>query len=392
MGKRPLEGLRVLEFAEKTAGFMCTAQLADSGAEVIQIESLHGTDARTIPPTLEGTSTTHMSLNRGKKSMVCDMSKPATRDIVLKLAKMSDIIVENFRPGVMDKLGLGYEDIKKVKPDIIYTSISGFGQTGPYSQQDYDDLTIQAMSGIMSVTGPKDGEWTNLGVDVADYIAGVYGAMGTVLAVINRRRTGEGCHLDISVLDSFLCLMEAPFYMYLDGGIVRRPIGTKHPQGCLFEAVPTSDGQMICCAAVDSQFTKFCLMLGLQDLQKDPRFQDGRSRRKNDVDLMAIIGPETQKYTTKKLAQMCIENGLPVGEINTVETLVEDEHVKYRASIIDVVDSAAGKLKIMGSPFKSSAFEFPKLTFSAQKGEHTVEVLRNVLGISEKEIEEIISA
>lgn len=391
MAKRPLEGYRVLDFTQAAAGPMAVAQLADFGAEIIKVERPpKGDDTRYTPPSFSGTAGYYLSMNRGKKSILLDFNKPKAKEIALQLAAVSDIVYENYRPGVMSKLGLGYEEIKKVKPDIIYVSASGFGQSGPYTTRAAYDLVVQSMGGLMSVTGPKGGEWTKGGTSIADLTCGVFGALGTLLAVVNRQNTGEGCYMDVSMLDTTMALMENHIANYLNAGIIPRPMGTRNPYVALYDRLPTSDGEIVCCAATNPQFTKFCLLLGLPDLQKESRFATPSLRRENEVELLKIIETETKKFKSKQIVEMSLKQGLPVSEINTVEKAVEDEHIKSRGMIVDVVDRVAGKFKIIGSPIKSTAFEMPRSSFSSQLGEYTVEVLRDVLGMGDKEIEEAL--
>ena len=388
MGQKPLEGHRVFDFTGAKSGPFCTMMLADFGAEVFDIENPHKADAtRKMKPSFNNTSTEYFSLHRGKKNVQIDMKYPAGRKLAYELIKKCDIFVENGKPGSAAKLGLGYEDVKKLRPNVIYTSISGFGQTGPYRDRAAFDTVIQAMSGFMSITGPENGECTKAGPSLSDLSAGIMAALGTAMAVIRRDRTGEGTYLDLAMMDTMCMLLDVAIDDYLNSGHVRKPLGNKHPANCIAEPVKCKDATFILQMFGEPMHKRFCQAFNMPDFTLDPRFSSGPQRVAHRDELVHnIVEPVLAKYTMKEVAEILEKNGLPFGTINTIDKVVADPQFKERDCIINVTDSLNGTYPTMGTPFKFSNFDMPKNTFCDQPGEHNAEVLRNVLGMSDDEI------
>ena len=391
MGIRPLEGYRVFDFTAAKSGPYCTAILADFGAEVIHIENPVRTDpVRKMKPAYDGTSTEYFNNHRGKKSVQINAKTDAGRELAYKLLKKCDVFVENGKPGSAEKMGLGYEMVKAVKPDIVYASISGFGQDGPYRDRAAFDTVVQAMSGFMSLTGPLDGPFTKAGPSMSDMITGIMTALGVAMGLLRREKTGEGTYLDASMFDIYTSLMEAAIADYVNAGIIRRPIGNRHPSNAIAEPVRCKDSEFILQMFGDEMHRRFFAEFHMPDLTEDERFKDGASRVENrDVLINEYVNPVLANYTMAECREKLTRAKCPFGEMNTIEQLVRDPQFRYRECMIPVTDSKNGTYQIYGSPFKFNNFDMPKKTFAAQAGEHNVSVLRDVLDMNDDEIKDI---
>lgn len=389
---KALEGIRVLDLSRVLAGPYCTMIMADMGAEVIKIEKpKEGDDARAYAPFVGEESAYFMSVNRGKRSMVLDFKESGDMEIFWELVKISDIIVENFRPGTMEKLGIGYEDIKKVNPRIIYAGISGFGHTGPYRNRAAYDMLAQAMGGIMSVTGEPGSPPVRVGASVGDITAALFGTIGILTALHVRNTTGRGQKVDVSMLDSQVALLENAIARFEVTGKVPGPIGTRHAVIAPFQGFPTKDYYVIIPCGNDVLWDKLCQVLGLEQYRVDPRFKTNKVRVENVEELEKIISKVTVTKTTDEWVELLDAVGHPVGVINTIDKVVKDPQVLARDMIVQLEHSAAGKLRFAGSPVKLSdtpaAIEHP----APLLGEHTKFVLCQILGLSEEKANEYIS-
>lgn len=391
MGYRPLEGYRVFDFTAAKSGPYCTAILADFGAEVIHIENPARPDpVRTMKPSYDGTSTEYFNIHRGKKSVQINAKTEAGRELAYRLIQKCDVFVENGKPGSAQKMGLDYEAVKMVRPDIVYASISGFGQDGPYRDRAAFDTVVQAMSGFMSLTGPEGGPFTKAGPSLSDMVAGIMTALGIAMGLIRREKTGEGTYLDASMFDMYTALMEAAIAVYVNTGMTRRPIGNRHPANAIAEPVKCKDSEFILQMFGNEMHQRFFAEFGMPDLTRDERFKDGPSRVANrDVLINDYVNPVLAGYTMEECREKLNRAKCPFGEMNTIEQLVEDPQFQYRGCMIPVTDSKNGTFQIYGSPFKFNNFDMPKETFAAQAGEHNVSVLRELLGMSDGEIREI---
>ncbi|NBJ17065.1 MAG: CoA transferase [Dehalobacter sp. 4CP] len=384
---KPLEGIRVLDLSRVLAGPYCTMLLADMGAEIVKIERPgEGDDARAFSPFIGEESAYFMSINRGKKSVVLDFKKEEDMKIFWELIKESDIIVENFRPGTMEKLGMGYEDIKLANPKIIYAGISGFGHTGPYSKRAAYDMLAQAMSGLMSITGEPGGPPVRVGTSIGDITAALFGTIGILLALNVRNKTGLGQKVDVAMLDSQVAILENAIARYEVTGKVPGPIGTRHPSIAPFQGFPTKDYYVIIPCGNDALWEKFCRVLGMDDFRNDPRFKTNKDRIEHVDELEEIIASITKTKTTDQWVDLLNEAGHPVGVINTVDKVVNDPQINARDMIVELEHSKAGKIRVAGNPIKLSLTPGEVSKPSPILGEHTREILKNVLGWSEERI------
>ena len=391
---KPLEGYRVFDFTGAKSGPVCTMLLADFGAEVIHVENPTKVDpVRLMKPSFDGTSTEYMCHNHGKKNINIDMRVPEGKKLAQELIRKCDIFVENGKPGSAAKLGLGYEDVKALRPDIVYASISGFGQNGPYRDRVAFDTVIQAMSGFMSLTGPQGGEFTKAGPSLSDIFTAYVTALGIAMAVVRRERTKEGTYLDCAMLDCMIPMLDCAVAAYLNAGQIRRPTGNRHPANAIAEPVRCKDGSFILQMFGEEQHKRFFKVMGMPDLTEDPRFCDGPHRVENrDVLVHEYVEPVLANYTLAEISKILLENKLPFGEIYTVEQMTQDAQVQARGAFIPCHDTIGGDFKICGSPFKYSSFDMPKETFCAASGEHNVQLARELLGMSDEEIKKTFAA
>ncbi|GAB1401060.1 CaiB/BaiF CoA-transferase family protein [Aminivibrio sp.] len=322
---RPLEGLVILDMTRVLAGPFAAMMFADMGADVIKIERPDGgDDTRTYPPFQKGESAYFMSLNRGKKSVTLNLKDPRGKEILRELAKKSDALIENFKPGTMDKLGLGYDDLKKVNPRLIYAASSGFGQTGPYSSRPAYDLIIQGMGGMMSVTGPDKDTPTKVGSSVADIFAGLFTVIGILAAVNVRNKTGRGQLVDVAMLDCMVAVLENAISRYLVSGDIPHPIGNRHPSISPFTTLATSDGAMNIAVGNDTIWSRLCDILGMKAEKTDPRFADNASRVENFDVLKKILEEHTKKNSTEHWLKEFEAVNIPSGPINDMAHVVSD--------------------------------------------------------------------
>lgn len=388
---KPLEGIRILDLSRVLAGPYCTMILADMGAEVVKIERPGGgDDSRAFAPFIGEESAYFMSLNRGKKSVVLDFKNARDKEVFFELVKKSDILVENFRPGTMEKLGMGYEVIKKVNPAIIYAAISGFGHTGPYSKKAAYDMLAQAMGGVMSITGEPGRPPVRVGTSIGDITAALFGTIGILIALQVRNKTGEGQKVDVSMLDSQVAILENAIARYEVTGEVPAPLGTRHPSIAPFQAYPTKDYYVIIPCGNDSLWERFCQVLGMEEYKDDPRFKTNKDRIEHVEELEKIISGITVTKTTAEWVQALDAAGHPVGVINTVDKVVNDPQVLARKMIVEVEHPVTGKMKIAGNPIKLSATPGAVEKPAPLLGEHTAWALRELLGWNKEQIAEYL--
>ncbi|MDK9711015.1 CaiB/BaiF CoA transferase family protein [Acidaminobacter sp.] len=377
----PLEGLKVLDLTRVLAGPYCTMILADLGADVIKVEMpVTGDDSRHFGPYQKGESAYFMSLNRNKRSIVLDLKSPEGKATLKALLMKMDVVVENFRPGTMEKLGFGYEDIKTYHPSIIYAAASGFGHTGPYSDRPAYDGVVQAMGGIMSITGQVGGEPTRVGPSVGDINAGMFTAIGILAALNHRHKTGVGQKVDVAMLDCQVAILENAIARYVVTGEVPKPAGNKHASIVPFEPFETEDGEIMIAAGNDNLWRTFCKVSGLESLASDPRFDTNPKRLENYESLRPLVAAAVREKTTAQWQLILDEAGVPNGPINTVDKVIENEQVLARDMIIEVEHPVAGKLKMPGIPVKLSATPGAILSPAPTLGQHTEEVLKEFLG------------
>ncbi len=376
-----LEGVRVLDISRVLAGPYCTMVLGDLGAEVIKVEPPEGDETRTWPPFFpNGESGYFMSLNRNKKGIVLNLKNPKGKEILFELAKKSDVLLENFTPGVVKRLGIDYESIKEINPKIIYCSISGFGQTGPYRLKKAYDPVIQALGGAMSVTGTLSGDPIKLGIPVGD-LGGSFMAISSILAsLFARDRQGIGDYIDISMLDGQVFMLSVMTAPYFTEGKVPGPQGLEHPMRVPSKTFKTKNGYITSTATSGSQYPILCRMLGLEELIDDPRFKTNALRVKNRVQMYAILDPIFLTKTSEEWEELFRKAELPSGILKKVDQVFSDPHVLHREMLQFIDHPTVGRIKAIGFPFKFLNNPPKKMTPPPMLGEHTDEILGQVLG------------
>ncbi len=383
----PLEGIRVLDMTWALAGPYCSMLLCDLGAEVIKVENPEGGDpSRRNFPFIEGISSYFLSVNRGKKSITVNLQHPQGKEVILGLAKKSDVMVENFRPGVLDRLGLGYAAVKEVNPKIIYAACSGFGQKGPYAHRPAYDVIVQGMGGTLSITGEAGGPPVRVGFSIGDLGGGIFTAMGILSALHERERSGLGQMIDISMLDCQMALLENAFTRFFATGEIPERIGTRHPVLTPFQALPTRDGYIVVAVPREDWWQKFCHLINRQDLLADDRFKDNPSRTKNHKELEDILSAVTRTRTTAEWVAAMEKIDVACGPVNTVDQVAQDPHTIAREMIARVQHPQAGMLRVVNSPIKLSRTPVKLERASPQVGEHTNEILKTLLGLTEEEV------
>ena len=356
----PLNGVTVIDLTRVLAGPYCTMVLADLGARVIKVETpAGGDDSRAFGPFVGGRSAYFMSINRGKESITLDLKDEAGREAFDGLLASADVLVENFRAGTMERLGYGWEALHARFPRLIYAACSGFGHTGPYAGRPAYDVVVQAMGGIMSLTGHPGGPPARVGSSVGDIVAGLFTAIGVNGALYRRTITGEGAKLDVSMLDCQVAILENALARYFASGEVPGPLGTRHPSITPFQAYATADGHVVISAGNNSLFAKLCAALGRPALAEDPRFSENSSRNDNidylEKEFEAVL---TARPTAHWLAVL-EEAGVPCAPINTVEDVLADPQVAARNMVIRAQDPVAGEVKMAGNPIKLSTYSDP---------------------------------
>lgn len=358
--KGPLSGIVVVDLSRILAGPYCTLLMAEMGARVIKVEPPKGgDDARAYGPFVNGKSTYFASVNRGKESIALDLKADADRKIFEKLLEKADVVVENFRPGTMEKLGYGWETLHAKYPNLIYASASGFGHTGPNSKDPAYDMVMQGMGGIMSITGNEGQPPSRVGMSVGDIGAGLYTAVAVNAAIVHRLKTGESTKVDIAMFDCQLALLENAIMRYTVEKEIPGPLGARHPTITPFEAFATSDGSMIIAAGNDGLFIKMCEALGRPDLAANPEYKSNALRQKSQKKLKQEIESVLKTNTTDYWIGVVSKGGVPCGPINNIAQAIAHPQVEARNMLVEVPDGSGGTLKLAGNPLKMSAFADP---------------------------------
>jgi CoA:oxalate CoA-transferase len=357
----PLSGVTVVDLSRILAGPYCTFLMAELGARVIKVEPPKGgDDARAYGPFVNGKSTYFASVNRGKESIALDLKSDADRAIFEKLLAKADVVVENFRPGTMEKLGFGWDKLHKKFPKLIYASASGFGHSGPNSKDPAYDMVMQGMGGIMSITGNEGQPPSRVGMSIGDMGAGLYTADAVNAALLHREKTGESTKVDIAMIDCQLALLENAIMRYTVEGEIPGPLGARHPTIVPFQAFKTKDGSMIIAAGNDNLFVKTCDALGLAGLTSSPDYKTNALRLKHHHQLERAIESVLKGNTTAHWIELLGKAGVPCGPINNVEQAISHPQVAARNMLVEVPDGSGGTLKLAGNPLKMSAFADPK--------------------------------
>ena len=386
----PLQGIRVLDLTRVLSGPFCTLQLADMGAEVIKIERPKiGDDSHFFGPFKNGESGYFIMLNRGKKSITLDFKKPRAVEIFKDMVKQADVVVENFKPGVMKKLGIGYEELKEINPRIIYAAISGFGQYGPYWERPGYDILAQAMGGLMSITGFPDNPPTRVGSSVGDLSAGIYGALAIMMALFSRERTGRGQLVDVALLDSIFSFCEANVVRYTMGGVIPGRVGSRHPLSAPFDIYQAKNGYVVIAVANESLMAKLFELMGRPELHKDPRFETDAKRSEHDQELKVIIEAWLADYTVEQAVATMLAQGVPSSPVLTIPQFCNDPHIAAREMLVEIEHPVAGKVLIPGNPMKLSETPGNVKGTAPTLGQHNQEVLTSILGYDVKTIKQL---
>ncbi|HWA38640.1 MAG TPA: CoA transferase [Burkholderiales bacterium] len=376
---KPLQGLRVIDLTQAMAAPFCTMNLADMGADVIKVEAPgEGESMRQLGRAQKnGHSGTFMTMNRNKRSLSVDLKQPEGVEILRRLAKTADVFVQNYRPGVAERLGVGYEALRAVNPRLVYCAISGFGQTGPYAKRGGYDLIAQGMSGVMSVTGEEGGQPAKSGVPLADLSAGLFGAYGILCALEHRDRTGEGQLVDTSLLEAAMALTVWESAEYWLTGKAPKPVGSAHRLGAPYQALRASDGYFTVGAQSDRMFTAFCEAAGIA-LHKDERFATRAGRMQNRPALIEAIEQRTRGDTRAAWLARLEKAGVPAGPINDYAEALADPHALARGMVVDLVHPGAGDIKALGVPVKLSATPGAVERAAPLLGQHSDEILKEL--------------
>jgi len=386
--KRALEGIHVADLSHVLAAPTASMILADLGAEVIHIEPPSGDDARQFGPFIGGQSAYFISINRNKKSMVVDLKKEEGKAILREIIRACDVVLENFKPGTMKKLGFSYEDCREINPRIIYASISGFGHETPpeYADKPAYDMIAQAYSGLMSICGPEGGPPVRVGTSVGDIIAGHQCAISILAALRHRDGTGEGQQIDHSMVDGLLYILENALVRYTVGGDIPKPLGTMHPSVTPFQAFPTKDSWIVIAVGNDTIWQRFCTALGRPELIEDDRFRSNELRTQHRDQLIPLIENLIKGSTTGHWLDVLRSGEVPCSPIHSIDQIVEDPVVAHRRMLATVEQPEAGPVRVAASPFRMSVTPGEVYAHAPLLGEHTVEVLRDLLGYSEDSI------
>lgn len=388
--KNLLEGVKVLDLTRVLAGPFCTMVLADLGALVVKVENPDkGDDFRTTGPFTKGESAGFMSLNRNKKSITLNLQSEQGKEVFQKLVPHFDVVVENFRPGVMKKLGLEYDVLKKLNSRIIYAAVSGFGQNGPYAFKAAYDFIISGYSGIMSLCAHPGGEPIRIGIGLVDMVSGLYTAIGILSALRWREINGQGGMLDIGMLDCMIALMENPIARYFVTGVNPPPPGNQHPFMAPMGIYPARDGYIIIAVGNQNLWNSFCQAIGREDLFSHPKFSTNTDRMKNLDELRAVLGDILRKKTSEEWIEIFDRAGIPCGPLNAVDKAVADPQVYHRKMIQEMDHPVAGPIKLCGVPIKFSGLSDSIEGPPPLLGEHTAQVLEVFLGLKERDIQKL---
>ena len=389
----PLQGVVVLDCTQVMAGPFCSLLLADMGADVIKVEKPDGGDdnRRMGPPFINGRSAAFLAINRNKRGLALNLRSEEGAKVLKRLVEQADVVVENFRPGTMERLGLGYQELREIRPSLIYCSISGFGQTGPYRERGGFDLVAQGMSGLMSVTGTPDGPPVKVGVPITDLTAGMYGAYGILSAYIHRLRTGEGQMVDTSLMEAGIAYTFWESSVYFATGEVPGPLGSAHRMSAPYQALKTKDGYITIGAATQTTWEGLCRALGREELIVDPRFATTGDRKRREKELAALLEETVCEETTQRWMEVLERARVPCGPINDFQQVYSDPQVRAREMLVELEDPELGTLKNIGIPVKLSLTPGSIRRRAPDLGEHSREVLLQA-GYTAEDVDRLIEA
>ena len=389
----PLEGLIVLDLTRVLAGPYCGMMLADYGANIYKVEPPEvGDDSRAFGPFIEKQgkkeSAYFMSLNRNKRSMVLNFKQQSHVELFKEMVKKADIVLENYKPGTMEKFGLGYDALEKINPRIIYAACSGFGHTGPYTEKPAYDIIVQAMGGVMSITGSEGGDPTRIGASIGDITAGIFTAYGIMMALYHRQTSGKGQKVDVGMLDCQVAILENAIARYFTSGTSPTPLGNRHPSITPFASFTAKDGYIIVGAGNDRLWKKLCEVLNRPEWLQDPDYKTNGDRTNNVKKLQIQMDEVMKDRTIDEWMKLLEDAGVPCAPINTVERVVNDPQVNFRDMIVELDHPVAGKQKMAGAPVKMSLTPGSVRTSAPLLGQHTNELLKEMFGWDDKTIEE----
>ncbi len=392
-GRRgPLVGMRVIELAHIMAGPVCGLMLADMGAEVIKVEKLEGDDTRrTVPPALDGESAAYMMMNRGKRGLSLDLKAPEGIAVLRRLLGSADVLIENYRAGTMERLGIGYETLREDFPALVYCSLSGFGRTGPYADRAGFDLVAQGMSGLMSVTGEGPGRPPmKCGPPVTDITAGILAAMGVLAAYTNRLRTGQGQVVDTSLFEAGITHTYWQSAIAMATGIAPGPMGSAHPLNAPYEAFETADGWITIGAANQKNWTRLLTAIGMEDLAEDARFAHNLDRMANRIDLAETLAPAFRRHSSAEWLARLEAGGVPAGPVLDVNAMHRDPQAIARDMVVEVEHTRVGRMTTLGLPVKFSRTPGRVHGAAPLLGEHSRAILADA-GYDEAAIDDLLA-
>jgi crotonobetainyl-CoA:carnitine CoA-transferase CaiB-like acyl-CoA transferase len=388
---RPLDGLRVVDLTRVLSGPYCTMQLGDMGAEVIKVEQPgKGDDTRAFAPPYQGDQAAYfLSVNRNKKSITLDMKSEAGKAVLWRLIDKADILVENFRPGAMDRLGFGYAAVKKRRPALVYASISGFGASGPQKDRPGYDVIVQGEAGIMDITGPRDGAPYKVGTAVGDLVSGLYAVQGILAALYAAKSTGQGQHVDISMYEAMASLLTFNAGIYFATSETPRRRGNDHPTIVPYQTFEAADGWVNLAVGNDDLWRRFCTAAETPDLVGDPRFAKAADRVRNRDELVPLLGSIVKQRTRDDWMARLDQAGVPSGAIRTVGEVCESDLLKARGMVARMEHASAGMVKTVKNAVHLSGTPLDAYAAPPQLGQHTREVLTGLLGYSPAEVEKL---
>lgn len=389
-----LQGLRVIDLTHIMAGPTCTLLLADMGAEVIKVEKVPGGDdtRRMLPPDIGGQSAAYLMMNRNKLGIALDLRRPEGREVLWRLIERSDVLVENYRKGTLERLGFSYEQVAARNPRLIWCAISGFGRTGPYAERGGFDLVAQAMSGIMSVTGTRRGEPpVKCGVPLTDITAGILGAVGILAALVERTRSGRGQYVDTSLYEAGIIHTFWQSAIALATGISPGPMGSAHPLSAPYQAFATADGWIVIGASNQSNWLRLTQVLGAPELADDPRFRENADRMRHLAELEAELSRHFRTRTSAEWLALLEQAGVPAGPVHEIKDMLEDPQTLARQMRLRVPHTQLGEVDTLGLPIKFSRTPGGPTRGAPLYGEHTRQVLQR-LGYSDAEIEALLAS